>query len=149
LAYSRFALHAPAEQQSPSAGSTAAPFASTSNRPGQTFADRLDALIAQSEEAQRALEPAMRADALKIERVVRPVSVPLAGGLVTKVRAALHSLTLFYVDRLAERQTAVNRLYGDWLLRLVQQHRQQQETIALLQKQVGQLQRQLAELQRE
>lgn len=49
---------------------------------------------------------------------VRPVGVPIVGGLLSKLRAALHEVALFYVNRLAIRQSKVNGVYGEELLRL-------------------------------
>ena len=50
------------------------------------------------------IEEAMSADALEVPLDMRPVQVPLIGGLLTRLRAALHSLSLFSVDRLASRR---------------------------------------------
>jgi len=61
------------------------------------------------------------------------------------LRLALHNLALFYVARLAKRQRAVNRTYGDWVLRLIQAGQQQQEQIDVLSAQVAVLQARLTE----
>ncbi len=71
---------------------------------------------------------AMRPQELRVEQEVRPVRVPLIGRWLTRLRAAFHSLALFYVGRLADQQTAVNRALWESFLELNQTlaHHQQQ-----------------------
>jgi hypothetical protein len=90
------------------------------------------------------VEEAMRSDALQVKMDVRSVGVPIVGGVVRRLRATLHSLVLFYVGRLARKQVAINQAYGDWILRLVQMNRHQQEQIDVLSAQVAALQARLA-----
>lgn len=47
-------------------------------------------------------------DRVTVEMVLTETRLPLIGGLVQRVRGALHELVLFYVNRLAARQTRVN-----------------------------------------
>lgn len=47
---------------------------------------------------------------------VRPVPTPVVGGLLQRVRYALHNLTLFYVHKLGREQRGVNNTFADWLL---------------------------------
>ena len=47
-------------------------------------------------------------DKVNVEMVLTETQVPLIGRLVQRVRAALHELVLFYVNRLAARQARVN-----------------------------------------
>ena len=56
---------------------------------------------------------------------VRPVALPVAGGLLQRVRYALHNLTLFYVHKLGREQRAVNNTFADWLLYQEALHRHQ------------------------
>ncbi|MEJ2211194.1 MAG: hypothetical protein P8129_19430 [Anaerolineae bacterium] len=55
---------------------------------------------------------------LRVEANIRPVRLPLVGGLLTRLRAALHTLPVFYTQRLAEQQMEVNRILGQSLERL-------------------------------
>jgi len=47
-------------------------------------------------------------DKVNIDRVLTETRLPLIGGLVHRVRAALHELVLFYVNRQAARQIYFN-----------------------------------------
>jgi metal-sulfur cluster biosynthetic enzyme len=47
-------------------------------------------------------------DRVSVEMALTGMGLPLVGGLAQRVRAALHELVLFYVNRLATRQTRVN-----------------------------------------
>jgi len=78
------------------------------------------------------VEDAMRPEALQGEMDVRPVNIPVVGGLLQRLRVAMHRLVWFYVDRLAGKQVLVNQAYGDWILRLIQIHEYQQKQIDLL-----------------
>jgi hypothetical protein len=91
------------------------------------------------------VENAMRSEALEMTLDVRAIRIPIIGGLIKRLRLALHNLALFYVARLAKRQRAVNRTYGDWVLRLIQAGQQQQEQIDALSAQVAVLQARLTE----
>jgi len=88
---------------------------------------------------------AMRAKTLLIEMGVQPAGIPIIGGLVQRLRIALHNLALFYVRRLARRQTEINQTYGDWILRLIPMCRYQQKQIDLLGARVASLEARLAE----
>jgi hypothetical protein len=91
------------------------------------------------------VENAMRSEALQVTLDVRTMPIPIIGGLIKRLRLALHNLALFYVAQLAKRQRAVNRTYGDWVLRLIQAGQQQQEQIDVLSAQVAVLQARLAD----
>jgi hypothetical protein len=86
------------------------------------------------------IEEVMRPEALHIELDVRSTRMPIIGGLLKRLRIALHSLTLFYTNRLASKQEEVNRIYGDWILHLSQLLQYQQEQIESLRNQVIELQ---------
>lgn len=66
------------------------------------------------------IEDAMRDDALTLQLEVTPQETPVIGRALGSVRAALHSLVVFYTNRLAAKQTEINRLYGDTLHQLLQ-----------------------------
>jgi len=91
------------------------------------------------------VENAMRSEALQVRLDVHSTGIPVVGGLMKRLRVALHNLALFYVDRLARQQAAINQTYGNWILRLVQLCQQQQEQIDLLNTQVNILQARLIE----
>lgn len=93
------------------------------------------------------VEEAMREEALDISMDVRAANIPIVGSMVKRVRTALHNLTLFYTGRLAMKQAAINRTYGDWLLHLNEQNQRQQEQIANLTQQVLALQKRIEQLE--
>ena len=69
---------------------------------------------------ESAIQVSMRPDSLDQWLDVRPVNIPLIGGLLTRLRRSLHELVLFYVRRLADEQMKVNQVYGNALLTLDQ-----------------------------
>ncbi len=71
------------------------------------------------------VEAAMRSDALLLTVAVQGSGMPVAGAAVDSLKRALHGLVIFYINRLAERQVAVNRLYGQWIIHLHEQGRAQ------------------------
>ncbi|HID53742.1 MAG TPA: hypothetical protein EYP41_17120 [Anaerolineae bacterium] len=68
--------------------------------------------------------------------------IPVFNGLIRKIRVGLHSLVLFYVNRLAKGQAAANYTQADWILYLNALVRHQQEEIELLQAQINHLEEQ-------
>ena len=80
---------------------------------------------------------ATKSDALKIKLDVRPSTLPIIGGLIRRLRSAFHDLTLFYLNQLAQKQTAINQVYGERLLQMSQLVAQQQQQIDMLQAQVA------------
>lgn len=86
------------------------------------------------------VESAMTEDALKLDLEVRAGSIPIIGALLTRLRAAFHSLALFYALRLANKQSPINRTYGDWILHLTELQQQQQEQIRILNAQLTAMQ---------
>jgi hypothetical protein len=99
-----------------------------------------DALVRRLE----AIQSAMDEDALLLQLEVTPTETPVVGRALGSARAALHSLVVFYANRLAAKQAPINRLYGESLQELYQVSERQQETIAALQEQLATLQAQLA-----
>jgi hypothetical protein len=85
------------------------------------------------------IENAMRPDTLKLKIDVRPSATPLMGGLLRRVRAAFHNLTLFYLQQIGQKQTSVNQIYGERLLQLTDLVQQQQQQIEALHAQVAAL----------
>ena len=78
------------------------------------------------------IERAMQAKSLWLTMDPRSPRIPLAGSLFGRFRTALHTRVLIYVGQLAEKQGAVNRVFGDHLLRLRSVVRAQQEAIDVL-----------------
>jgi hypothetical protein len=91
------------------------------------------------------VEMAMYITPLQIELEVRPVGVPIIGGLLTRLRNAVHGLPLFYTQRLAARQAAINETYGRWILHLYRLQQHQEEQIEALLTQLAALRAHLAE----
>lgn len=64
------------------------------------------------------IEEAGRREFLRVETMVRPVGLPLLGGLLLRLRRTLHGLVTYYVARLADRQAEINRLFSQKLVEL-------------------------------
>lgn len=93
--------------------------------------------------AALSIDALMRAERLKLKVTAQPVRLPLIGGLLGRLRNALHSLTIFYTNRLGEQQSEVNQGYGEWLLRLYTQNQAQQAELRTLRAELQALQGQL------
>lgn len=87
----------------------------------------------------RQIAEAMRSDKIHVEMNVRLPRIPIIGGIIKRLRIALHDLVLFYVRRLAKRQLAVNQTYGDSVLTLLEICELQQEQINTLKMQMASL----------
>lgn len=85
------------------------------------------------------VEAAMRSDALQLTVAVQGSGMPVAGAAVDSLKRALHGLVIFYINRLAERQAAINRLYGQWIIHLHEQGRAQVHEIDRLRAEVRSL----------
>lgn len=66
------------------------------------------------------LERVAREESLQVDVVMTPSRIPVLGGLLTRIKRAFHSLVLFYVQRLAWKQTQINRLQVQAILFLLQ-----------------------------
>jgi hypothetical protein len=82
------------------------------------------------------IEQAMQSDALPLKPEVRSVRVPIIGSLITRVRSGLHSLVLFYVNLLAQRQTQVNQVYGERIVQLSRLQQMQYEQLEMFKTQL-------------
>jgi hypothetical protein len=58
-------------------------------------------------------------DKIPVEMALTETRLPVAGGLVQRLRASLHELVLFYVNRLAARQVRFNEQTARALVTLV------------------------------
>lgn len=92
-----------------------------------------------------ALDQAMKLDAIhqKMETQPSRLPIPFMNGIIRRLRVALHNLVLFYVNRLAKDQAAVNHTFGDWMLHLNALNRHRQEEVEQLMTEVARLQAQL------
>lgn len=61
----------------------------------------------------------MACDKVNVEMMLTETRVPVVGGLVHRIRRALHELVLFYVQRLAARQTSFNQQTASALATIV------------------------------
>jgi hypothetical protein len=91
------------------------------------------------------VEEAMQLDALRVGLEVRPARIPIVGSALQRLRAAVHGLVLFYVRRLAQRQVAVNQVYGGRILRLIELVEHQRRQIEALNARIVSLEARLAD----
>lgn len=87
------------------------------------------------------IEEAMSEKSLIPEMVVQPSRIPLIGGLLNRIRIALHRVAIFYVGRVARRQAKTNAVYGTWIERLVSHVHEQHEKIRILDQRLQALER--------
>lgn len=78
----------------------------------------VDAGDADWAEAAAELEGAMQLDALELRLAMHDEGKGAFAGVTRPLRTSFHSLALYYVNQLADRQAAINRLYGDRILAL-------------------------------
>jgi hypothetical protein len=74
---------------------------------------------------------------------MQPATIPVIGGWLQRLRHAAHSLVLFYLGKLSDKQQQVNQTYTNWLLYHHAVHQYQAEEIAQLRQQIADLQAQL------
>jgi hypothetical protein len=74
----------------------------------------------------------MHDDALRLQLELTPNDTPVVGRLVGSMRAAVHSLVVFYGNQLAAKQTEINRVYGDVLQQLLLARAQDRAELAAL-----------------
>jgi hypothetical protein len=79
-----------------------------------------------------AIQTVMHDDALRLQMEVTPSETPVVGRLLGSMRAAVHSLVVFYGNQLAAKQTEVNRVYGDVLQQLLLARAQDRAELAAL-----------------
>jgi len=80
---------------------------------------------------------AMARSALNVPIHTRPVSIPVIGSLLQKVRSTFHSLVIYYINRLAQRQGDVNQTYGNHILELMQESAHLRREIAAIRNQLN------------
>ncbi|MFN8467970.1 MAG: hypothetical protein U0X20_20590 [Caldilineaceae bacterium] len=119
--------------------------ASASGAPGEDGAARplSEDLVRQLD----AIQTVMHDDALRLQLEVTPSETPVVGRLLGSLRAAVHSLVVFYGNQLAAKQTEVNRVYGDVLQQLLLARAQDRtDAAAHLQAQAAEFSAELAAL---
>ncbi|MBK8047985.1 MAG: hypothetical protein IPK16_13130 [Anaerolineales bacterium] len=82
----------------------------------------VDAGDADWTEVSAELEGAMQLDALELRLAMHDEGKGAFAGVTRPLRTSFHSLALYYVNQLADRQAAINRLYGDRILALHEEH---------------------------
>ena len=89
------------------------------------------------------VEQAMQRRALEVKVDARAVKIPLIGGLLQRLRTALHSLAWFYAQQVGQRQAPINQLYGEQLLHLMHLANAQQQQLAQMDAHIVRLQARL------
>jgi hypothetical protein len=79
-----------------------------------------------------AIQAVMHDDVLRLQLEVTPTDTPVIGRLVGSMRAAVHSLVVFYGNQLAAKQTEINRVYGSVLQQLLLGRAQDRAELARL-----------------
>ena len=87
------------------------------------------------------LHAALQED-LEVELEMRPTSVPLVGSFLQRFKHEMHALVVFYLRKLAGRQVAVNRTYGEWALYFDALHQHHQAEIHQLRMKIAALEAQ-------
>ncbi len=108
-------------------------------RPSTTAVPPLDNSIWRDEQE---IHEAM-AEALEVDMEIRPTNVPVVGSWLQRFKHEMHALVVFYLRKLADRQTAVNRTYGNWALYFDTLHHYHQKEIHQLKRDIAALQEQL------
>jgi hypothetical protein len=71
-------------------------------------------------ELRAEIKEALKPDALRVSMDVQPTRIPLLGHILHRLRAGLHSIALFYTNRLAQKQAMVNQTQGQAILHLLE-----------------------------
>lgn len=92
------------------------------------------------------IENAIRDDALRLDLRARLTQLPVIGRLIGPLQIFLHRPALFYVRLLADRQSPINRIFGNWILDLSEREVQHNVQIAHLNARVAALESRLNEI---
>jgi hypothetical protein len=114
--------------------------------PAPREADPLDGTEDEEPGPDEDVEWAIRPERLQVPMDPRDPGLPLVGSIFGRLRNALHSRVLIYTGILGEKQTEVNQVLGDHLLRAVATLRRQGASIDALRLRVARLERRLAEV---
>lgn len=107
-------------------------------------ADPLAGIEDEEPDADQDVEWAIRPERLQVPMDARDPGLPFVGSVFGRFRNALHSRVLIYTGHLGEKQTGVNQVLGDHLLRAIAALRRQHATIDALRLRVARLERRLA-----
>lgn len=96
---------------------------STAGRLTRGAGERLDT------ELRTEIKESLKSDALRVDMEVQPARIPFLGRILHRLRASLHSIALFYTNRLAQKQAMVNQTQGQAILHLIEiiEHQQNDE----------------------
>jgi hypothetical protein len=80
-------------------------------------------------ELRAEIKESLISDALRVAMEVQPARLPVLGRILHRLRAGLHSIALFYTNRLAQKQAMVNQTQGQAILHLIEiiEHQQNDE----------------------
>jgi hypothetical protein len=96
------------------------------------FAPAASADLPDRTHALEALAESIQDASTAVEMEVRQSHLPIIGGLLNRIRRALHELVLFYTNKVVRRQAQVNDAYNVVLQELVALNRAQAQEIAQL-----------------
>jgi hypothetical protein len=91
------------------------------------------------------IENATEPDALQVDFQPRSISLPIVGWFITRARAYLHRLALFYVRQFANRQGPINQTFAEWILQTSELIQDRNEQIRALREQLAVLEARLTE----
>lgn len=106
--------------------------------------DPLHGIEDEEPDADEDIEWAIRPERLQVPMDPRDPGLPLVGSVFGRLRNALHSRVLIYTGSLGEKQTSVNQVLGDHLLRAIAMIRRQHATIDALRLRVARLERRIS-----
>lgn len=84
---------------------------------------------------------------LEPELEIRSSNLPFIGIVFQRLRHALHTLVLFYLRKLGDKQKEINHTYSEWLLYQDSLHRYHEEENVRLRRHVLELEKRLAHLE--
>lgn len=111
---------------------------STAARLAQAQINPTKAELRSTKELNETAQPEFLYQKMDIQPSGRPI--PVLNGLIRRIRTGLHSLVVFYVNKLGKQQTTVNQIHADWIQYLNALVRHQQEEIEQLSQQLVNLQ---------
>lgn len=93
------------------------------------------------------IENAMQPEAIHVDLQMRTINIPVIGWLATRLRIFLHRPALFYTQIFSHKQAPVNRTLGDWILRLNDLIRIQNEQVGALHAYIAELEARIQKLE--
>jgi hypothetical protein len=80
------------------------------------------------------IDKILRSPGLHVQSEVRPINVPLIGGVLTRLRAGLHNIAVFYVNRLGAQQSATNQALSEAVIRLARESQEMRRQVEALER---------------